>query len=261
MNAEVNMFHRAKDLVGYKLGAKDGEIGRVKDFYFEDNNWTIRYLIADTGTWLSGRLVLLSPFALEGVDDKTRHFNVKLTKDHIERSPSIEHRKPVSRQFEAEYARHYGWPMYWYGPALWGPTPQPFYEATAGDLRNDPSLAQQSEDPHLRSASEVAGYYLHATDGDLGHVHDFVIADEDWAIRYIIVETGSWWSGKKALIPTDSIREVNWEQSKVYVDLSQAAIKSGPEFMDHIRLSRDFEEKLHEAYRRDPYWRSTRRAA
>lgn len=255
------MFHKAKDLMGYKLGAKDGEIGRVKDFYFEDTNWTIRYLVADTGTWLSGRLVLISPFALAGVDEQTRHFNVKLTKEHIERSPSIDAHKPVSRQFEADYARHYGWPMYWYGPALWGPTPYPFYEATPPETRNDPAVAQQRGDPHLRSASEVSGYHLHATDGDLGHVHDFMIADDDWAIRYIVVETGTWWTGKKVLIPTQWIREVNWERSKVYVEVSQAAIKAAPEYSDELRLSRDFEQKLFRAYRRDPYWANRQQAA
>lgn len=254
------MFHKAKDLTGYKLGAKDGEIGRVKDFYFEDTNWTIRYVVADTGTWMTGRLVLISPFALAGVDEESRLFNVKITRDHVERSPSIDTHKPVSRQFEAEYAKHYGWPMYWYGPALWGPTPFPVHEG-AGRLGGDALSQQREGDPHLRSASEVAGYHLHATDGDLGRVHDFMIADEDWAIRYIIVETGHWWAGKKVLVPTQWIREVNWEQSKVYVDVSQAAIKAAPEYSDELRLSRDFEQKLFQAYRRDPYWTGRQQAA
>jgi hypothetical protein len=255
------MFHRAKELIGYKLGAKDGEIGRVKDFYFEDTNWTIRYLVADTGTWLSGRLVLISPFGLAGIDGGSKHFNVKLTREQVERSPSIDTHKPVSRQFEAEYARHYGWPMYWYGPALWGPTPYPIYGPAPQETKHNPALAQQRGDPHLRSASEVEGNYLHATDGDLGHVHDFLIAEEDWAIRYVIVDTRNWWPGKKVLIPTQWIREVNWEQSKVYVDVAREAIKAAPEYSDELRLSRDFEQKLFEAYRREPYWSNRRHAA
>lgn len=254
------MFHKAKELTSYRLGAKDGEIGRVRDFYFEDTNWTIRYLVADTGTWLSGRLVLLSPFALSSVDAEARHFNVKLTREQIERSPSIDTHKPVSRQFEAEYARYYGWPMYWYGPALWGPTPYPMYEASATQA-HDSGTARHHGDPHLRSASEVEGYYLHAADGDLGHVHDFLIGDQDWTIRYIIVDTRNWWPGKKVLIPTQWIREVNWEQSKVYVDVSREAIQAAPEYSDELRLSRDFEQTLFKAYRREPYWADKRHAA
>lgn len=255
------MFYKAKELIGYKLGAKDGEIGRVKDFYFEDTNWTIRYLVADTGTWLTGRLVLLSPFALCGVDEDSKHFNVKLTKDQIERSPSIDEHKPVSRQYEIDYARYFGWPMYWYGPALWGPTPYPVYEPTPQEKVHDPGVAQQRGDPHLRSASEVKGYHLHAVDGDLGHVDDFLISDEDWAIRYTVVKTGHWWSGKHVLIPTQWIREVNWEQSKVYVEVTREAIKAAPEYSDELRLSRDFEQKLFHHYRRPPYWSPHRHAA
>src|SRR6185503_16405322 len=205
------MFHKAKDLIGYKLGTKDGEIGRVKDFYFEDTNWTIRYLVADTGTWLSGRLVLVSPFALAGVDEKTRHFNVKLTKDHIERSPSIDTHKPVSRQFEAEYAQHYGWPMYWYGPALWGPTPYPVYERGPGEPpTSDPMVRpEQSGDPHLRSAKEVMGYHIHAQDDEIGHVEDLIVDEQDWAVRYLVVDTRNWLPGKKVLLAPQWIEEVS----------------------------------------------------
>jgi hypothetical protein len=255
------MFHKAKDLTGFRLGARNGEIGRVKDFYFEDTNWTIRYLVADTGTWLSGRLVLISPFGLERIDEHTRHFNVKLTKDQIERSPSIDTHKPVSRQYEADYARYYGWPMYWYGPALWGPTPYPIYQTVPHETAHDPAVAHQRGDPHLRSASEVEGYYLHAIDGDIGHVNDFLISDEDWAIRYMIVDTRNWWPGKKVLIPTQWIREMNWEQSRVYVEVTREAIRAAPEYSDELRLSRNFEQKLFDAYQREPYWAVRRHAA
>src|SRR5688572_11619389 len=102
------MLRKATDLMGLKLGARDGEIGRVKDFYFDDQTWTVRYLVADTGTWLTGRRVLISPFAFEGLDPEHKHINVKLTREQIERSPSIDEHKPVSRQFESDYARHYG---------------------------------------------------------------------------------------------------------------------------------------------------------
>lgn len=260
-NEEVDMFHKAKELTGYKLGAKDGEIGRVKDFYFEDTNWTIRYLVADTGTWLTGRLVLISPFALATIDAESRLFNVKLTREQIERSPSIETQKPVSRQYEAEYARHYGWPMYWYGPALWGPTPYPIYEPAPQEARNQPALAQQRGDPHLRSFSEVENNTLHAIDGDLGHVDDFLISDEDWAIRYLLVKTGTWWSGKKVLIPTQWIREINWEQSRVYVEVTRQAIKAAPEYSEELRLARDFEARLFKHYQRQPYWTDRQEAA
>jgi hypothetical protein len=253
------MLRKASDLTGLRLGATDGEIGRVEDFYFDDQTWTVRYLVADTGKWLTGRRVLISPFALENVDPQHTHLNVKLTKEQIERSPSIDQDKPVSRQFETDYARYYGWPMYWYGPALWGPTPYPVYDGIPREPIADPMLAQQKGDPHLRSASEVKGYYLHARDGDLGHVEDFIIADADWAIRYFVIDTKNWWPGKRALISTQWIKEVSWDKSNVSVDLTRELIKVAPEYTGDVELSRDFEARLHSHYRRSPYWERTSR--
>ena len=256
------MLRKATELMGLKLGAQDGEIGRVKDFYFDDQTWTVRYLVADTGTWLTDRRVLISPFAFKGVDIEHGHINVTLTRDQIEHSPSIDEHKPVSRQFEADYARHFGWPMYWYGPALWGPTPFPLYDGVAREPLPDPdAVAQQSADPHLRSASEVKGYYLHARDGDLGHVDDFVLGDADWAIRYLVIDTRNWWPGKKALVSTKWITHVSWDRSQVGVDLSRAQIQSAPEYAAHQELSRDFEARLHSHYRRPPYWDDPKRQA
>src|SRR5678815_3470573 len=122
------MLKGAEKLTGYRLGAIDGEFGKVKDFYFDDETWTIRYLVADTGGWLPGVQVLVSPFAVKSVDDAEKHINVSLTKAQIENSPSIDTDKPVSRQFELKYYQYFGWPMYWYGPALWGPGPFPVFE-------------------------------------------------------------------------------------------------------------------------------------
>jgi hypothetical protein len=256
------MLRKASDLMGLKLGARDGEIGRVKDVYFDDHTWTVRYLVADTGTWLTGRRVLISPFAIESVDMDHRHINVKLTREQVERSPSVDEHKPVSRQFEADYARYYGWPMYWYGPALWGPTPFPLYDGVEREPARDSStVAQETGDPHLRSASEVKGYYLHARDGDLGHIEDFVIADADWAIRYLIADTNNWRPGGKALIATPWITSVSWDKSHVAVDLTHAQLQSGPEYRRDTELSRDLETRLHNHYRRPPYWERTHEQA
>ena len=114
------MLRSTKQLHGDKLGATDGEIGHVKDFYFDDQNWAIRYLVVDTGSWLPGRQVLISPHSLGALDSAGKVLSVKLTRKQIEDSPSIDAHKPVSRQWEEEYYRYYGWPFYWQGDGLWG---------------------------------------------------------------------------------------------------------------------------------------------
>jgi len=93
------MLNKIKILKGYKLDSLDGEIGKVKEFYFDYKYWTIRYLVADTGNWLSDRLVLISPNALLAVNREEQNIAVNLTKKQIEDSPPLESDKPVSRQY------------------------------------------------------------------------------------------------------------------------------------------------------------------
>lgn len=238
------MLREATILKNYHLGALDGEIGRVKEFYFDDHTWTIRYLVADTGKWLPHRKVLISPHALGGVDDEENLVHVQLTRDQVEKSPSIDSDKPVSRQFEEEYLRYFGWPFYWTDPLVWGaPT------NVSASLEEGVSAAHR--DTHLRSMSEVVGYHIQAFDGEVGHVEDFLIDDSEWTIRELIVDTRNWLPGKRVSITPDWVSKVTWEESKVYVNLDSASLKELPEFhsdTDKNRLRR----KILKAYDKEP---------
>jgi uncharacterized protein YrrD len=245
------MLRRAKELTGYKLGARDGEIGKVKEFYFDDQSWTVRYLIADTGGWLSGRQVLISPYALEPANEGSEVIPVDLTKSQIEQSPSLATDRPVSRQYEGDYYSYYGWPGYWGGPYTWGLSA---YPTRGGNGWSEASRRAEDEDPHLRSTEDVTGRDIQARDGEIGHVEDFVIDDETWTIRYLIVDTQNWWPGKKVLISTRWIERISWEESKVFINLTREAIRQGPEYTDETLITRDHETKLHRHYNREGYW-------
>jgi sporulation protein YlmC with PRC-barrel domain len=245
------MLIKAKTLQGYKLKALDGEIGKVKEFYFDDKHWTIRYLVADTGNWLPGRMVLISPYALVGAVKEDHDIAVSLTRDQIEKSPSLESHKPVSRQFEDVYYGYYGWPAYSDGPFMWGPSPYIVREPRA---RTQHDSRKKGWDPHLRSTREVSGYHIHASDGEIGHVEDFVVDDETWAIRYLIVSTANWWPGNNVLISPQWIGKVSWEESEVYIDLSRESIRESPEYTEDFLLTRDYETGLHKHYKRKGYW-------
>jgi sporulation protein YlmC with PRC-barrel domain len=245
------MLSIAKTLKGYKLHGLDGEIGRVKEFYFDDRHWTIRYLVADTGNWLSDRQVLISPYALGAVNKEEQRIAIDLTKKQIEDSPSLSSDKPVSRQFEEGYIEYYGWPVYWSGPYAWGPSP---YMVRDPNKRREPTHGEKAWDPHLRSTHDVSGYHIQATDGEIGHVEDFIIDDETWAIRYLIVDTRNWWPGEKVLVSPQWIERVSWSESKVFVNLSREVIKQSPEFTEEFQLTRDYEARLHQHYNRQGYW-------
>ena len=245
------MLSIAKTLKSYKLHGLDGEIGRVKEFYFDDRHWTIRYLVADTGNWLSDRQVLISPYALGAVRKEEQRIAIDLTKKQIEDSPSLSSDKPVSRQFEEGYIEYYGWPVYWSGPYAWGPSP---YMVRDPNKRREPIHSEKAWDPHLRSTHDVSGYHIQATDGEIGHVEDFIIDDETWAIRYLIVDTRNWWPGKKILVSPQWIERVSWSESKVFVNLTRETIKQSPEYTEESLLTRDYETGLHRHYDRQGYW-------
>jgi len=227
------MLQSAKKLLGNKLGASDGDVGHVKDFYFNDQNWAVRYVIADTGSWLPGRQVLLSPHAFGTVQQAEKILKVNLTRKQIEDAPSIELHKPVSRQYEEEYHRYYGWPFYWEGDGLWGgmrgfPILEP--PATTPPTGHPAPLDSQSSqaDVHLRSVQAVNGYHIKASDGMTGHVCDFMMDNQSWAIRQLVIKTGHRFTGKEVLIPVNSVERISYDESTVFVKLTKAAVEESP---------------------------------
>lgn len=250
------MLHSANTLKGYKLDSLDGEMGRVQDLYFDDGYWTVRYLVADTGNWLSGRQVLISPHALVAAIKDEQHIAVDLTKKQIEESPPISADNPVSRQNELDYYRHYGWGTYWGGPLAWGAYPYPYPALAPAPKEVEPPAVEEEKqsDSHLRSAEELDGYHIQATDDEIGHVEDFIIDDVTWAIRYLIVDTRNWWPGKKVLISPEWLDHVSWVESKMFVKLTRDAIKQAPEYSDVSSLNREYETKLYNHYGQEGYW-------
>ena len=222
-------MHNTEELCGNKLAALDGDIGHVRDFYFDDNIWVIRYAIADTGSWLTGRLVLLSPHAFGELDRNEKTLHINLRKWQIEDGPSIESHRPVSRQYEAEYYRHFGWPAYWAGDAMWGiggyPVRVPLAKAEVATKR----IYYHRDDKHLQSSREVTGYPIQAADGTIGEVKGFLVDDRSWAISELVVETGHWYSGKEIRIATSKVNWISYKESKVHVSLTKADIEKTAE--------------------------------
>jgi hypothetical protein len=262
------MLRNTKDLENYAIRATDGEIGQVKDLYFDDDAWVVRYFVAETGSWLSSRKVLISPLSVREPDWHGKTLPVSITKEQVSKSPAIDTDKPVSRQNEEQYYGYYGYPYYWGGTGLWG---ESLYPSDVGALpvtglgweeRQQDELAQLSaerarhrnDNPHLRSCAAVSGYHLQATDGEIGHVSGFLVDEATWAIRYLVVDTSNWWMGHKVLIAPPWITGVHWQEQTVSVDLSRDAVKSSPVYDPAALLDREWERNLHTHYGRTGYW-------
>ncbi|NVN90087.1 MAG: PRC-barrel domain-containing protein [Desulfuromonadales bacterium] len=246
------MLIKAKTLRGYTLESVNGEIGSVKEFYFDDCHWTIRYLVADTGNWLTGKQVLISPYALLSENKKTNRIVVNLTKEQIENSPSLNSDMPVSRQFEEVYNGYYEWPTYWGGPYMWGSCP--YLDVRDRENRCESTLGKKVWDSHLRSTHEVSGYHVNAVDGEIGHIEDFIIDDETWAIRYLVIDTRNWFPGKNVLVSPQWIERISWNESNVFFKIPMHTIRQSPEYTDETLLNRDYEISLHKHYSRQGYW-------
>jgi hypothetical protein len=225
------MLQSIKKLYGEKLGALDGEIGHVKDFYFSDQNWAVRYLVADTGNWLPGRKVLLSPMAIGQLCQTGKVLLANLSRKQIENSPAIDLHKPVSRQYEEEYYQYYGWPYYWQGDGLWGMSGFPILESPVKPFRGGQTFVsdpkREPADAHLRSAQAVEGYHLQASDGITGHVTDFLVDDESWGIHELVIKTGNRFTGKEVRIPVGSVQRISFDESTVFVNLTKEAVEQG----------------------------------
>ena len=244
------MKRRLKNLNGFTIGGTDGEIGKVKEFYFDDKSWTIRYIIVETGSWLSERKVLLSPQAVITTDWEENVFRVNLTMEQIKNSPDIDTDKPVSRQHERDLYGYYPWGGYYWGGGM-GMGMYPIAINQTIQKENDVSDDDTSDDdPHLRSADKVTGYNIKATDGEIGDVEDFIINDSNWQIDFILVDTGNWFPGKKVLIAPKMIKEINWEASTVVVNATEDRVKNSPEYQPGEELSESYEANLQNYYGR-----------
>lgn len=228
------MLHSAKGLAGFAVHGTDGEVGSIDDVYFDDERWVVRYVVVDTGNWLTGRKVLLSPMSFRQADWEGKTLVMNLTREQIENSPDIDTRMPVSRQQESELFQHYDYPYYWAGPYAWGFSMYPallqeqqLENKTRTEARKQ---VEESQDQHLRSCNEVKGYTIHASDDTLGHVEDLLFDEEDWSIQLIVIDPRNWWPGKHVMVTPQRISAVNWADKSVSVGMSRAEIESSPEY-------------------------------
>ena len=243
-------MYTASSIKGSAIEARDGTIGSVKDFLFQDTSWAVRWIVVDAGTWLSSRQVLLLPSQIGAVNVQGRQFDVQLTRQQVKDSPPIDTEQPVSRQMETDLHSYYGADPYWGAvynpvgimamPGVVGVPPLAPPERPEGLVEEFP---HGEGDPHLRSVEAVTGYHIHAQDGEIGHVDDFVIDDAGWRIPLLIVDTKNWWPGKKVLIPTSTVRDIVWDEKLVYLTLSRGQIKVGPIYDPSRPITRIGEER------------------
>jgi hypothetical protein len=245
------MLERASKMMGYALRGADGDLGQVKDFYFDDQRWTARYLVIDTEHWLPGRKVLISPHALTAVNREGMFIVADLSRTQVGGSPPVESDIPVARQFEERYNDYFGWTRYWSDP----PTRDPPSDKTLkGRRTRGVNRGGKLWDPHLRSCAMGMGYSINASDGEMGTLEDFVIDTVTWVIRYLIVDAGFWLPGKRVLVSPLWIEKVNWQEARVSLRIPRENMEEAPAYTEESLLTREYEIGLQRHYDQQGLW-------
>jgi hypothetical protein len=242
-----------RQIKGAVLEGIDETVGQIDDLLFDDEMWILRHVVADTGLWWPGRKVLIPPDVFVNCDWDASVVKLPLTRQQVKESPDVDAHKPVSRQKDLELFQHYQIPVYW-GPSGARLAGSPNLDSSSQGVRPQSEKSPDNEPSNLRSANSVRGYYIHATDGDIGHVEDFIVDDHSWVIRYLAVDTINWFPARKVLVSPHWIESISWADATVCINLTRSEIKGSPEYDPSQPINRAAEEQLYDYYQRPRYW-------
>ena len=249
------MLQSVNDLFGFRLYARDdAPVGVVTDLLFDEGSSLTRYLVIEPEWWLPGGALLLAPEALERAEAADLRLGTRLSREALEASPQPATPERPERHEEHRLHEHFRWRPYWTGAftselvPYWGAAGAAGLGPAAGDHRS------ADEDERLRSAREVEGFEIAATDGQIGRIEDLVVDLATWTLRYLVVDTSSWLPGKRVLVSPQWLRAIDWTGRTVALDLPVERIELSPPYDRSAALDRRFEAMLHEHVARPGYW-------
>jgi sporulation protein YlmC with PRC-barrel domain len=251
------MLYRVSDLQGYTIHATNGDIGTLRTLYFDEEEWGVANFVIDTGKWITGKHVLVSPEVLGQPDMNRKHLSVNLTREEIQDCPEINTPETASGPYTGVVHTRSRRPVFWSSDpfvldslaARPGGSPLP-----AQPPMHPAPVTEEVRGPVLHSSRKIIGYNIQARDGGMGHVEDFLIDTDTWHIRYMVIDTKNWWPGKKVLVSPQWIQAIHWDDAYVTVDLTRDQIKTSPEYDPSKPIPRDYESRLHDHYGRPVYW-------
>jgi hypothetical protein len=217
---DSKVLWKTRNLRGYSIRATDGDIGKVYEFYFDNETWNVDYTVVYIGSWISGRNILISHDFLGQPDSDSQILPVALTKEQVKNAPDVDTEKPVYCQRQGKLPND--WPAYWGGGRLLiaGAFDEYSYK------RARPSVEGQKANPHLWSTREVIGYRIQAGDGNLGHVSNFIVNDRTWAVCSIVISMRNWLPGKKVVLPAQWVEEIRWSEYRILVSSLRETIRN-----------------------------------
>lgn len=254
------MLKPLSDYSGLILKTVDDEdIGEVKDFYFDDETWTVRYMIVSS----EKGDILISTFSVREFDRLSKSLKSNLSAKKVISAPRADLVRPVSKLEEERLANYYGWPMYW----VWGGATSGvgMYPPEAISSANTPEINEyyqkqyqelqaKIEKSTLRSYKEIIHYGIDTGNEKFGQVEDLLVDDDTFKIRYVVIDTIRFFPSKNVLVASEWIEDVSWDERVFRTNLSKESIKKSPSYEKSHSPDRNFEEKLHANYGLSGYW-------
>lgn len=256
------MLANTQELKGFEVVNEDEEVGKIEDYYFDKDYWVTRYIVVDTGNWLIERDVLISPESIENIDYGEGKIYLNISTDKIENSPPVLKDEPLLRTQEKDLADYFNWPYYWSAaetgkPGVSGLSPNNLIrEITIQENmdQQNPNINKEEVEAGLRSINEMINYNIHAVDGEIGHIEKFILDDDNWLVRYLVVDKRDFLPGKKVVLAPEWITNIDWVREEVKYNLKKEEIKNAPEYDPEIPVSEVYEKKLYEHYDKEKYW-------
>lgn len=246
------MYYLTTDLKSCNIRTADGEeLGTVKDFYFDEKFWAIRYFVVDTMKWLPGKKVVLSPITVDSINLNKEFIDLTESAEKVKNAPIKNEHTQISKHNEEELANYYGWPNYWTGVGPWGGFSTPSELTVAHrEEKLQRGVQADGDDLHqLRSVNDVkgelTGFNVEGTDEKIGNVSDFVIDQKTWQIKYFVVDTSKILAGDLVLLAKDWITEINWHDKKFFVNVTKELAEKAANFDSSTEITSEYEDNLY----------------
>jgi len=204
-------------LVGDRIIAEDGAAGTALDFTVNCVNWHISELVTSVGSWWRSYEVRIPRVSLQRPVGATGMLPVSLTKKQIKESPTTGDSGAFQREMKNDLLA-VGVPV----PEL--STPQPIRWNT------------------------IVAYRAHVLDGPVGTLRDLILDDENWHIRYLVVELALEGTSHQTLVSSDWVSSIHPDKSSVSLNLSIRELIGSPEYDPKVPVNRDIEGKLYDYY-------------
>jgi uncharacterized protein YrrD len=232
------MMYRASEVLGLKVEATDGRIGKVDDIFFDEAVWKVRHFVVDAGGWIQEREVLIAPQAMTGISITESSIHTELSREKVENSPPLQTDLPVSRQYERFLYEYYGWRPYWVYPDGFSLAevypPDTGEEKPEGRTREQGAGLEGADVVPMRSWRDVSGHRVHAADGFFGHVDDLLLSPTDWSVVGVVVNTAHWWQHHDIVIDVSKVKDVSWENECFEVAMTSQELRDATPFKDEM---------------------------